>query len=285
LADLQAYFTSHQNQFLTGAPDYEVPIFEFNVPPALASDLFTGMAGDNYGIVLSVRPTVLPDTRQSFIYTNTTPDANALAGHGALLAHEVGHHLGFSHPFNGYRCLTDACGVGEFIPFGVNGLTWFSRAGMYSSGLMTYVTVNNDYSRFELDNLQRWLTWQYLDLSNFIVGQIADSPQAGSVTTAVMQADALAGAAVTAYRNYGYADAVEQARAAYDGLVAAAAAIHVKLAPEAYQAVRRNPMDFNQALRDYVSSTIGDGKEEMSGAAPPTSLADRLPQPASTTLR
>src|SRR5215831_15356799 len=141
LADLQAYFVSHQNQFLTGAPDYEVPIFEFNVPPALQSPLFTGLAGSTYGSAPAPQPTVFPGIRQSFIYTSTTPDDNAFAGHGALLEHEVGHHLGFSHPFNGYRCLTETCGIGEFIPFAGNPLTWFTKAGNYSSGLMTYVSV------------------------------------------------------------------------------------------------------------------------------------------------
>jgi hypothetical protein len=300
LSDLQAYFVSHQNQFLTGAPDYEVPIFEFNVPPALASPLFAGMAASNYGPAPSFQPTVLPDERQSFVFTSTTPDSNAFEGHGVLLEHEVGHHLGFSHPFNGYRCLTETCGPGAFIPFAGNPLTWFTKAGNYASGLMTYVSVNNDYSRFELDNLQRWLTWQYLDLSNFVVGQISNSPQAGSVTAAVLQGDTRAGVAIAEYRNYQYADAVEQARAAYDGLVAAAGAIHVQLSPQAYQAVRRNPMNFNQALRDYVASTIVDNKAEMSGEIstagvhglegrtfPPstTKLAEKLPHPASTTLR
>ena len=271
-----------------------MPIFEFYVPPALASPFLAGLAQSNYGS-LGTQPTLLPEKRQTFIYTDTTPDYNAVFGHGAVLEHEVGHHLGFNHPFHGYRCLTETCGVGEFIPFGGSGLGWFSRAGNYSSGMMTYVNVNNDYSRFELDNLQRWLTWQYLDLSNFVVGEIARSPHASSVSGALVQADARAGAALTAYRQYDYDGAEQLARAAYDGVVAAAAAINVKLAPEAYQAVRRNPMDFNQALRDYVSSNIADTPDAMSGristegvhglegrtVAPPTTrLVDTLAEPA-----
>src|SRR5262245_27524040 len=124
--------------------------------------------------------------------------------------------------------------------------------------------------------------------------------QAGSVSAAVIQADGRAGTAIAEYRKYFYADAVEQARAAYEGLVAAAGAINVQLAPQAYQAVRRNPMDFNQALRDYVASTFVDRKEEMSGEistagihglegrtcpAPTARLAERLPHRASMTLR
>jgi hypothetical protein len=68
-------------------------------------------------------------------------------------------------------------------------------SGNYITGLMTYVRVNNDYSRFELDNIQRWLTWEYLDVSNFIVAEIAKSPRSGAVAAALTQADAQAGAA------------------------------------------------------------------------------------------
>jgi hypothetical protein len=298
VADLQAYFTDHLFQYLSGAPQYEVPIFQFNTAPPLASPLFAGYAYSNYP-GLGWTSTQLPQTRQSFIFTSTTPDRNAIFGHGNLLQHEVGHHLGFSHPFQGYRCLTETCGTGEFIPFGNNPSTFFSAAGQYTTGLMTYVAVNNDYSRFELDNLQRWLTWQYLDLSNFIVAQIGASPRADSVAGAVLTADAKAGLALTAYRHYDYAAAEQQARAAYDDLVSAANAIQVRLAPEAYQAVRRNPADFNQVLRDYVAEHIADDAATMSGAIstqgirglegralppPTTPLATELPHPASPRL-
>ncbi len=263
--DVQSYFNDHQFQFLTGAPDYEVPIFQFNVPPSLAA-YFAGIAITNYGGLIGWTPTIFPNTRQSFVITSTTPLTNTTLGHGGLLEHETGHHLGFSHPFQGYVCITETCGVGEFVPLSGNPYTWFSQSGQYVTGVMTYARVNNDYSRFELDNLQRWLTWQYLDLSNFIVSQLASSPQADSVATALTDADAKAGAALAAYQQYEYAAAVEQARASYDTLAAAADAIHVKLTPEAYQAIRRNPADFNQVLRDYVSSTIGDHAGAMTGA-------------------
>src|SRR6516165_2399698 len=108
--------------------------------------------------------------------------------------------------------------MGEFYPFGDNASTWFAESGVYVTGLMTYVRVNNDYSRFELDNIQRYLTWEYLDVSNFIVAQIAGSPRSGAVTAALTQADAQAGAALAAYQSYDYATAVQRARAAYDVL-------------------------------------------------------------------
>src|SRR5262249_5698633 len=161
------------------------------------------------------------------------------------LEHEIGHHLGFSHSFGGYQCMTDTCLPGQYIPYYANGFNFFSRVGMYTTGLMTYVNVNNDYSRFELDNMQRWLTWEELDLSNFILTQIGQSPRAPSVAGAITQADVQAGNALAAYKAYDYESAQKYARAAYDGLVAAAGAINVQLSPSAYQAIRRNPADFN----------------------------------------
>ncbi len=130
LADLQAYFTDHLFQFIDGAPDYELPIFQFNVSPPLNSPFFAGLAASNY-MLPKFNPTELPNTRQTFIFTSTTPLFNADFGHGHLLQHEVGHHLGFSHPFQGYRCLTETCGTGEFVPFGGNASTFFSFAGQY----------------------------------------------------------------------------------------------------------------------------------------------------------
>jgi hypothetical protein len=264
LGDIVTYFTNHQNQYLTGVPDYEVPIFQFNVPPAL-QQLWLGIAFSNY-LSPPFTPVLLPENVQNFVFTATTPFSNAFNGHGELLEHEVGHHLGFSHPFNGYLCITETCGLGEFYPFGDNASTWFSMAGNYVTGLMSYVRINNDYSRFELDNIQRYLTWEYLDVSNFIVAEIAKSPRSGAVAAALTQADAQAGAALAAYRNYDYQAAEQQARAAYDGLVAAAAQINVQLSPSAYQAVRRNPADFNQALRDWIAFVTGDSVAAMTGA-------------------
>jgi hypothetical protein len=296
LGDLGLYFTDHLFQYLTGAPDYEVPIFQFNVPPALAES-WAGWADSNYdGIGLTA--TVFPALRQTYVFSSTTPAYNAINGNGALLEHEVGHHMGFSHPFHGYRCINDACGP-FIVPYGSFPSTYFSMAGNYVTGLMTYVGLNNDYSRFELDNLQRWLTWQYLDLSNFIVSRIATSPRAGSVAAAVAQADAAAGAALAAYQQYAYENAEAQAYAAYNALLAAADSINVKLSPEDYHAVRRSPADFNQALRDAVQLDYGDRAGDMAGAfstdgisglegitfAPSTPLADSLPEATNLTLQ
>ena len=298
--DIVTYFTNHQNQYLTGARDYEVPIFQFNVPPPL-QQLWIGISFSNY-LGVPFTPVFVPENVQNFVFTSLTPSLNATNGHGEILAHEVGHHLGLSHPFNGYLCISDTCGLGDFFPFGQNAATWFAQAGEYVTGLMSYVRINNDYSRFELDNMQRYLTWEYLDVSNFIVAQIAKSPRADAVAAAVTQADAQAGAALAAYRSYDYAGAVQQASAAYDGLVAAAAQININLAPEAYQAVRRNPADFNQAMRDFIRQFVtGDTVTAMTGAgssagvrgleANPllpiaaTKLTDKLPRAARASLR
>jgi hypothetical protein len=76
--------------------------------------------------------------------------------------------------------------------------------------------------------------------------------------------------------------------------VAAANSISVPLSPAAYQAIRRNPADFNQAMRDFIASQIGDRHDEMVGTfqstthvvlQPTTPLATTLPHPKSTLLK
>jgi hypothetical protein len=137
-------------------------------------------------------------------------------------------------------------------------------------------------------------------VSNFIAAQIGASPRSGSVAAAWTQADTLAGAALSAYRASDYASAEQYARAAYDTLVAAADAINVHLSPAAYQAIRRDPANFNQALRDHIASVAGDSRAAMSGdmssagirgleAHPllpsPAQLANAIPHPTHISLR
>jgi hypothetical protein len=86
LGDIVTYFTNHQNQYLTGVPDYEVPIFQFNVPPAL-QQLWLGIAFSNY-VSPPFTPVLLPENVQNFVFTATTPSSNAFNGHGELLEHE-----------------------------------------------------------------------------------------------------------------------------------------------------------------------------------------------------
>jgi len=114
------------------------------------------------------------------------------------------------------------------------------------------------------------------------------------VAGAITQADALAGSALNAYKAYDYESAQKYARAAYDGLVSAASSINVQLSPAAYQAIRRNPADINQALRDHIATQIGDNHDEMTGTftstmhgllQPTTPLAVKLTHPKGTALR
>lgn len=257
--DLSSYFTDHVNQYTSGAPDYEVPIFQFKVPPPLLQPMYAGVAtSTSYGVSdLSKAPTT---ERQTFVFTSTSSSRDSLHGHGVLLGHEVGHHLGLSHPFNGYRCVNDDCSF--FVPYGF-GYGYFSYAARYVSGVMTYAELNNDYSQFERDNLQRWLTYEYVDQANFIAGKIAASPKAGQVATPVAQADNLTGVALAAYQVSDYETAVEQARAAHSLLVTAAKQIKIPLSSNDWSKRRRAIGEVRQDLRDLLARTSVDPKDEM----------------------
>src|SRR5262249_484146 len=70
-ADLQNYFTDHLFQYLNGAPDYEVPVFQFNVPDALAQPGWIGIAISN-DADRGWTSVAFPDRRQSFVFTSMT---------------------------------------------------------------------------------------------------------------------------------------------------------------------------------------------------------------------
>jgi hypothetical protein len=73
----------------------------------------------------------------------------------------------------------------------------------------------------------------------------------------------------------------------------------VHLSPAVYQAARRNPADFNQAMRDWVAFVIGDtaeasgtissngirGLETHAMLPMTTTLTDTWPRPTRTSLR
>src|SRR5262245_33911022 len=87
----------------------------------------SGMALRSATYCCRLTPTQIASDRQTFVFTSRTPTEDTYFGHGALLEHEVGHHLGFSHSFAGYQCVTDTCLPGQFIPYYANGFNFFSR--------------------------------------------------------------------------------------------------------------------------------------------------------------
>jgi len=214
------YYQSHLNQFMTGDADYEVPILALMSatsywPPDRCQCSF---ADDNY-----------KDGTQSMIVLNLS-NFFATRGFGftEFLVHEVGHHLGMSHPHDGYDSELNI--DYNYLQVPVAGL------GDESSTVMSYTHLNLDFSQFDRDNMNRWLTAGYINEANAVLGLIQKSPRAGEAASRIASADGDATSALASHQAMDYAAAHAFANSAYRKIVAAAAQINVKVEAQAYQA-------------------------------------------------
>jgi hypothetical protein len=217
-ADLFLFHSDHLLQYIDGDADYEIPIFAYNTTdefPALA----LGYADDDWRT-----------GTQSFVFAFDSPGIRD-SGYGltTTLIHEAAHHLGLSHPHDGYDSESG-------IDFGPSGDFYFAWSGDEVNSMMSYIDLNWDFSQFDRDNMNRYLTAGYLNQANNVLGKIYKSPKAGQVSALLLTADAAAADAIAAFDAMDYAAAAAHAQEAYRLVLEAAAAIKVKVEPQAWQA-------------------------------------------------
>jgi len=217
--DLFLYFNDHIVNFLEGDGDYEVPVFAFNA----TDDLFTcclGFADDDWAT-----------GTQSFVFAFDSPSVRDFSGYGftTTTIHEVGHHLGMSHPHDGYDYETD-------YDFGPEGDFYFVWSGDQSNSMMSYIDLNWDFSQFDRDNMNRYMTSVYINQANAILADVYASSKAGQAASLLTSADNHAAMALTAYDTMDYAGAAMHAKLAYEDVLAAAAQINVQVEPQSWQA-------------------------------------------------
>jgi hypothetical protein len=92
---------------------------------------------------------------------------------------------------------------------------------------MSYIDLNWDFSQFDRDNYQRFLTAAYLTNANAIAADVLASPGAGAAAAQLAAADTSATAAESAFAGHSYEGAVSNAQAAFGHTLAAAAAAGV----------------------------------------------------------
>jgi len=93
-----------------------------------------------------------------------------------------------------------------------------------------------DFGQFDRDNMNRWLTAEYINEANSILPKILASPRADSATAVLQSADADAASALAAYAAMDYPGAVALAQSAYLKVLAGATQANVKIEPEAWPA-------------------------------------------------
>jgi len=217
--DLFIYHDDKINQFVEGDADYEVPVFLYAVTDALTPANLLGFADDNWR-----------DGTQTYVFGFVTPFVRSL-GYGLTTTtiHEVGHHLGMSHPHDGYDYEAD-------VDYGAGDAFYFANAGDESNTVMSYADLNFDFGQFDRDNMNRFLVATYINQSNSVLAQIYASPRAGQAAALLTAADAAAAAAVTKVQAQDYPGGAVSAKVAYGRVLAAAAAIGVNIEPQSYTA-------------------------------------------------
>ncbi len=226
-AELFCYFTANRAKYVPafGANDYVGAIYGFNTTDANMNDQagLLGFADDNW-----------TDGTQSVTFMFDTPDDRAGGfGFTTTAIHEFGHHIGMSHPHDGYD---SELGL-DYNPADAYEFAW---SGDESNSIMQYIAVSNGFGQFDRDNMYRWETAGYLNWSNAIVGDIQASGKASQVDNLLQSADNDAKDALKAFDKWDYLSAVTHARAAYESVGRAAAKLGIAL-PTRDSALRALP--------------------------------------------
>jgi hypothetical protein len=180
-----------------GRVDYELPNFNYATTDELAPG-FLGFADSNYRT-----------GTQSFVFNFVSPGVTE-SGYGltTTMIHEDGHHLAMSHPHDGYDSETG-------VDYEPTGPFYFAWSGDESNSMMSYIDLNWDFSQFDRDNMNRYVSAAFARNANRIAADILADPDAGRAADELAAADQLLGASKAAFARHQYLAAAFTARAAY----------------------------------------------------------------------
>lgn len=184
--------------------DYELPIFNY----AVATDDPTplGFAEDNW-----------VDGTQTFVFNFINPYI-VEAGYGLTTTqiHEVGHHVGLSHPHDGYDSQ-------DGFDYGPSDDFYFAWLGTSVNSMMSYIDLNWDFSQFDQDNMARFQAAAYVEAANRLAAEALAGPRPRRGLAALRRADALVGLTEWAFARHRYPLAWALAGQAYAQAVRGAA--------------------------------------------------------------
>lgn len=201
-AQLFCYFDQTIKNYMPAYSDrdYVAPVVAINTTgPGMGAQIgLLGFADDNW-----------IDGTQSFVFAFDA-DVYRTAGFGftATIVHEVGHHIGMSHPHDGFDSELG-------LDYGPGGPLQFAWAGDDSDTVMHYMGLSNGFGTHNRDNMYRWEFAGYLNWANALAGDIQGSPQGWLGRAAIRSADEAAAEAKRAFDKWNYLEAVQHARRAY----------------------------------------------------------------------
>jgi hypothetical protein len=200
-AELFCYYNARRDQYLPrSGRDHVEGVFAYNTTDeALGDQVNTlGFADDNW-----------TDGTQSYVFAFDTPGDRDLGyGFTTTITHEVGHHLGLSHPHDGLDPNTgvDYDAVGDFE---------YVYVGDESDTVMQYIAVSNTFGVFDKDNMARYHFAGYLNWANELLGELRGHHLTAAERRDLDRADTLARSAQSEFRGWDYLTAAGHARQAW----------------------------------------------------------------------
>jgi hypothetical protein len=208
-AQLFCYFDANRAAYIPpyNPPDYAIGYFAFNTTDANLGYQagLLGFADDNW-----------VDGTPSYIFEFDSPGYRA-SGYGFTITtiHEGGHHLGMSHPHDGYD-------YGYGFDYGPSGDLYFAWVGDESNTIMHYMDLSSHFGKFDKDNMYRWETAGYLNWSNQLLADLMAHPGYAGVAAYVNAAQSYASGSLAAFNTWNYGVSAALAKKAYWSLVQAA---------------------------------------------------------------
>lgn len=197
------HFAENTGQYYKDVPkNYEAGTFAFFTTPRRMGDQagLLGYADDNW-----------VDGTQSFVFAFDDPETLAYGyGFTTTITHEVGHHLGLSHPHDGYDSETG-------LDYDALGDKYFAWVGDESDSIMQYIAVSNGFGQFDRDNMARFQFAGYANWTRSLLTAIRSDPRAADeVRPKLKAARTQLAAAVEAFYRWNYLKAADGARQAYE---------------------------------------------------------------------
>lgn len=153
----------------------------------------------------------------SFVYAWTyDPLRSNGRGPSWTVLHEIGHHIGLAHPFDGY----DPTLAIDYAP--EDDAFLFVVSGLHTDSVMSVQRTSNRFGQFDRDNLYRYDFAGYMSWSAALREAILASPDARLVRRDLLLAARSAGLATRSFHRWDYLRAAGAARATYTTLQRAA---------------------------------------------------------------
>jgi hypothetical protein len=209
-AELFCFFDANRDNYLPKIKpnkNYIGGVFAFNTTDENLGDLvgLLGYADDDW---VSGTPT--------YVFEFDTPSTREAGfGFSTTTTHEFGHHIGMSHPHDGYDSQSgvDYDATGEF---------YYAWSGDESHTVMSYNALANEFGWFDRDNMKRFMIGRYLERAAEIAAQVGEATGSREAGDLISRAQADANSAREAYRAMDYELAVTHAKASFDRVYRAA---------------------------------------------------------------